>query len=141
MSASVIRLLIDFGLLILIWIIQLIVYPSFLYYNAETLVIWHRKYTSLIGYMVAPLMLVQLGLSIYQISAAFTLYNLISVLIISVIWIITFLQFVPIHSNISKGRVSDKMLSSLVRKNWSRTILWTMLFVYSFLVMFPISNV
>jgi len=132
MSISSVRVLIDFGLVVLIWIIQLIVYPSFLHYTATNLVGWHRKYTPLIGYIVGPLMLGQLGIAIYQVSTDFTLYHSLSILIIATIWIVTFLQFVPIHNNISKGRVNETMLVSLVRKNWSRTILWTLLFAYSF---------
>ncbi len=129
MSISILRLLVDFGLLVLIWVVQLIVYPSFLFYNKENLITWHRKYTPLVGYIVAPLMVLQLSLSIYQISNAVTLYNIISVMMISTIWIITFLQFVPIHNNISNGSTSEKMLLSLVKKNWLRTFLWTLLFV------------
>ena len=134
MSISILRLLVDFGLLVLIWVIQLIVYPSFLYYKKENLITWHRKYTSLVGYIVAPLMVLQLGLSIYQISNAVTPYNIISVMMISTIWIITFLQFVPIHNNISNGSTSEKMLLSLVKKNWMRTFLWSLLFVLNVIV-------
>ncbi len=44
MSLEIIRLLLDFGLVVLIWMIQGIVYPSFLDYNTENLAVWHRKY-------------------------------------------------------------------------------------------------
>ena len=135
MSIAIIRLLLDFGLVVLIWMIQLIVYPSFLYYTTTNLVVWHRKYTQLIGYIVGPLMLGQLGVAIYQVSTDFTLYHSLCILTIAAIWIVTFLQFVPIHNNISKGRINEPMLLSLVRKNWSRTILWTLLFAYSFLML------
>jgi len=131
MSVWVIRLGIDFGLVVLIWMIQLIVYPSFLHYTTANLVGWHRKYTPLIGYIVGPLMLVQLGVAIYQASTDFTLYHSLSILMIAAIWVVTFLQFVPIHNNISKGKISKPMLVSLVQKNWSRTILWTLIFLSS----------
>lgn len=131
MSIEILSLLVNFGLLVLIWIIQLIIYPSFIYYNLENLVAWHRKYTTLIGYIVSPLMLLQLGIAIYQTNIEANSYHLISLVIISVIWISTILQFVPIHRNISKGRLSDKMLKSLVKKNWLRTFLWTILFLFS----------
>ncbi len=135
MSIAVLRLGIDFGLVVLIWMIQLIVYPSFLHYTTTNLIKWHRKYTPLIGYIVGPLMLLQLGISIYQISIEITYYNVISVLFISIIWALTFFKFVPIHNNISKGRISKSMLVSLVQKNWTRTILWTILFMYGFLLL------
>jgi len=132
MSITIIQLLLDFGLVVLIWIIQRIVYPSFLYYNTENLVAWHRIYTSRFSAIVIPLMLGQLGLCIYQVITLSSLYTFISLVIIILIWIATFSQFVPIHSKISQGIVNEKMLISLVKKNWIRTVLWTLLFLYSF---------
>ena len=58
---DIIRLLVDFGLLVLIWIIQLIIYPSFLFYRAKELITWHKMYTKAIALIVIPLMLGQLG--------------------------------------------------------------------------------
>jgi hypothetical protein len=130
MSIFIFRLLIDFGLLVLIWMVQLIIYPSFIYYTSERLVDWHIKYTRLIGFIVAPLMIIQFGIAIYQISWATTSYSVISLTIICAVWLSTFLQFVPIHRNISEGRANDEMLLSLAKKNWLRTVLWTLLFVY-----------
>ncbi len=129
MTVAIIRLLLDFGLVVLIWIIQRIVYPSFLHYSTENLVVWHREYTSRFSAIVIPLMLAQLGISIYQVITLTNLYTLLSLAVIILIWISTFLQFVPIHSNISKENVSEKMLMALVRKNWLRTFLWSLLFV------------
>ena len=129
MTLAIIRLLLDFGLVVLIWIIQRIVYPSFLHYSTENLVVWHREYTSRFSAIVIPLMLAQLGISIYQVITLTNLYTLLSLAVIILIWISTFLQFVPIHSNISKENVSEKMLMALVRKNWLRTFLWSLLFV------------
>ena len=132
MSIAIIRLLLDFGLMVLIWMIQRIVYPSFLDYNTENLVVWHRKYISRLNPIVMPLMFGQLGISIYQVTISVNLYTVLSLGIIVLIWTSTFLQFVPIHSNISKGRVSEKMLKELINKNWIRTALWTLLFLSSF---------
>ena len=129
MYLAIVQLLLDFGLVVLIWIIQLIVYPSFLYYRNENLVAWHRKYTSRFSFIVIPLMFGQLGVSIYQVITFANLYTVLGLVIILLIWISTFLQFVPIHSNITKGIASEKMLNSLVTKNWLRTSLWSLLFV------------
>ena len=136
MSIPIIRLLVDFGLLVLIWMIQCIVYPSFLYFNTENLIKWHRKYTHLIGVIVSPLMLLQLGITAYQIIIEFSLFNVMSLVIISTVWIVTFLLFVPIHNKISKGIVNKEMLVSLVTKNWLRTTLWTLLFVLNIIIDF-----
>jgi len=139
MSIAIFRLLFDFGLVVLIWIIQAVVYPSFLFYNKENLIAWHKIYTSRFSIIVIPLMLGQLGISIYLFILSATIYTVLSLVIISLVWLSTFLQFVPIHSSISKGKVNKSMLVSLVNKNWIRTLLWTILLLYSF-VNFTIKN-
>ena len=57
------RLLLDFGLCILIWMVQLIVYPSFLFFSDNNLFTWHKTYTKAIALIVMPLMLGQLRYS------------------------------------------------------------------------------
>jgi len=134
MTVAIIRLLLDFGLVVLIWMIQRIVYPSFLHYTAENLIIWHKEYTSRFSVIVIPLMIGQLGISIYQAIIVTNLYTVVSLVIVIIIWLSTFLQFVPIHATISKGQVNEKTLNSLVAKNWLRTFLWSLLFVMNFIV-------
>jgi len=133
MHLDIIRLLLDFGLVVLIWIIQRIVYPSFLHYNSNNLVTWHRIYTSRFSAIVIPLMFGQLGVSIYQVVTNPSFYKVSSLVIIILIWISTFAIFVPIHALISNENSSKSDLVSLVNKNWMRTVLWTLLFIYSFL--------
>ncbi|SDS32605.1 hypothetical protein SAMN04487764_1963 [Gillisia sp. Hel1_33_143] len=133
MSIEIIRLLLDFGLLVLIWIIQRIVYPSFAYYSPEKLVNWHTAYTKRFSTIVIPLMFGQLGIAFYQLITQSNFYTIISLLTIAVIWISTFGIFVPIHSKIAKNNGDQKMLTSLVKKNWIRTVLWSFLFIYSLL--------
>jgi hypothetical protein len=58
------RQLIDFGLVVLLWLVQWIIYPSFLQVAPERLVDWHANYTQRMGYIVAPMMFGQLGLSV-----------------------------------------------------------------------------
>lgn len=141
MSIDVVRILFDFGLLVLIWIVQRIIYPSFLHYGTNNLIVWHRKYTLRIGFIVIPLMLGQLGVSIVQVLFVSSIYSVVSLIIIVMVWLSTFLQFVPIHTNISKGIVSEKLVLSLVAKNWLRTFLWTVLFILSLIHLFNTINV
>ena len=134
MTITILRLLIDFGLVVLIWIVQRIVYPGFLFYKPDDLINWHRVYTSRFTFIVMPLILGQLGISIYQLIIKIELYTVLSLMIIILIWLSTFLQFVPVHNEIHKGQFSDKKLDLLIKKNWIRTFLWTALFLYSLLV-------
>ncbi|MFD0861617.1 hypothetical protein ACFQ1M_05325 [Sungkyunkwania multivorans] len=119
-------------MMVLIWIVQRIIYPSFLYYSKENLIIWHRQYTKRFAFIVAPLMLVQLAVAVFDILSP-DIYATLSITMITALWLSTFLMFVPVHNAISKGRTNTEMLLQLVRKNWLRTILWTLLFALSLL--------
>ena len=124
-----VRLLVDFGLLILIWIVQLIIYPSFSHFSKEDLVEWHRKYTALMGFIVVPLMLSELGIYLVTLFTKPTLWNIVGMVLVIAIWVMTFVQFVPMHNAISKGQVDENLLEKLVKTNWGRTLLWSILFI------------
>ena len=125
------ELLCDFGLLVLIWMVQLIVYPSFLYYTPKNLVIWHQKYTGRIAMVVVPLMFGQLGITLYQVYETFQAMTLIKLGLVLFVWVFTFAYFAPTHGKISNGDTSQEQLSRLVGWNWWRTLAWTLVTILS----------
>jgi hypothetical protein len=131
MSLIIARLLIDFGLVILIWMIQLIVYPSFKYCSKEELQKWHKIYTFRIACLVIPLMFGQLSIYGYQVFKYQSAYHILGMAIVVLLWVITFWKFVPLHNSISNHTHSTETLTNLVQKNWDRTGLWTVLFILS----------
>lgn len=122
---------IDFGLVVLIWMTQLIIYPSFRYYSAEELVNWHSKYTISISIIVMPLMLSQVALHAYSLFNEFNILKLVTVLLIIAVWINTFLFAVPLHNKIGIGNEPLKSAGDLVNINWYRTLLWSAIFAIS----------
>ncbi|TPN87706.1 hypothetical protein [Aquimarina algicola] len=128
------RLLLDFGLLVLIWIVQLIIYPGFAYYTQDQLLIWHSKYTTFITIIVMPLMLGQLALYSIQLFLHIDVYVLIIWVLIVLIWSATFLQAVPLHNKIAQNKNKNNIIvNKLIKINWLRTVLWTMVFAFSVL--------
>ncbi|WP_339844796.1 hypothetical protein [uncultured Dokdonia sp.] len=127
-ALSLFQLLIDFGLVVLILMVQLTIYPSFLYYKTEDLVRWHQKYTGAIAMVVGPLMLAQLLLSIYVVfvNQQYLLGGIHLTLVLAT-WIATAIQFVPIHNRIGKSEHTNKDLQKLVHHNWIRVILWILI--------------
>jgi L-cystine uptake protein TcyP (sodium:dicarboxylate symporter family) len=125
------RLVLDFGMVVLIWMVQLLIYPSFKYFEKDGLNQWHSKYTRNISFVVMPLMTIQMILAIFQLYRNSTSYSIISLIFIVVLWLITFAYFVPLHQKITKGLATQRNLQLLVRVNWIRTILWTALFFLS----------
>ncbi len=133
MEFQVLRSIIDFGLVVLIWMVQLIIYPGFKYYGMENLMAWHSRYTVLIGCIVVPLMLAQLVLAAYLAFIKPFQINILIIILIGIIWIVTFLRFVPMHKKITNGFTGDGLLKNLLQENWIRTLLWTVVFALSFL--------
>ena len=133
MSLTLIRLLFDIGLLVLIWLVQLIIYPSFLFYERNNLKRWHVNYTKKITYVVLPLMVGQFITAVILLFNDLSIFTLGSFLIIVSLWIITILIFVPLHNKISTDPVNRPIINKLVRLNWIRTILWSGLFISSLL--------
>ncbi len=122
------RLLFDSGLLVLILMVQLIIYPSFLHYPLKSLIHWHNIYTKRIAVIVIPLMLGQLSISLFQVYEDQAFNTLLYAAIVMFLWAVTLFKFAPMHDEISQGNVSKKFLAQLVRLNWIRTILWILLF-------------
>ena len=131
MDINIIRLLFDAGLFVLIWMVQLVVYPSFLYYEKQNLVKWHNHYSKGLAIIVIPLMFGQLIIASIQLVELSSIETIISLLMVCAVWISTFVQFVPIHNKISKNKVTEKLLKQLVNRNWLRTLLWTLIFGWS----------
>ncbi|MBS9462142.1 hypothetical protein KIM67_06945 [Flagellimonas sp. 389] len=136
MKIEFIRILFDFGLLVLIWMVQLIIYPSFIFYEKADLIKWHQVYVKRISYVVIPLLFGQLLISLWQIYAFVSIYTIGSFALIVCAWISTFTQFVPMHNQISSTKFDTKLLQHLVHRNWLRTALWSSVFIWTALEVF-----
>ena len=134
MELDVLRIGIDFSLVVLIWMVQLLIYPSFLYYSREELHRWHFKYTFRIGSIVIPLMLIQVFVYGTQLMSNQQMFEIGGALIVILIWIITLFRFVPMHNSIMNKNYEEGLLKRLISTNWIRTMLWTILFVWSITV-------
>ena len=112
----------------LIWTIQIVHYPLFALVGESGYAAYQTSHMSRITYVVAPVMLLELGTAVYfafinyePIDRKFFWFGLALILII---WASTAFVQSPIH-----GRLAEKFDADLVRKlvltNWIRTALWT----------------
>lgn len=118
-------LAIDTGLLVLIWIVQVVVYPSFKKVEAEVFENWHQSYTKRMGYIAAPLMIAQLGLAGAQAVTGFDRVALFYLAAVFATWITTFALSVPLHKKLQKYGNDRIVIAKLVSTNWIRTLLWS----------------
>ncbi|TDQ18222.1 hypothetical protein DFQ04_0020 [Algoriphagus boseongensis] len=125
-----IRLSVDSGFFILVWLVQVIIYPSFRYIDSRKLDFWHQLYTQKILYFVGPLLFVQTGVIALQILWD-PLIFMLDGLLLGIIWINTFFFAIPIHNTIDQGESLESALPKLLRVNLWRSLLWTVLFLLS----------
>ena len=121
-----------------IWVIQLVHYPSFHYIDRSRYELFQDFHMRNISWIVFPLMSVELitGILLIQ-SPTFGYPNklfFISMVLLVLIWFLTATLFISIHKNLSKGFNKD-IINKLVNLNWLRTILWSlrMAFIFGFI--------
>ncbi len=133
MDLTEIRTLLDFGMVVILWLVQLVIYPSFLSCDEKRLVAWHRRYTSRVAWVIIPVMFSQLLVVAWlswQYPHPANLYALLALL---ACWTLTFAVSVPLHRKIDAGDTTVLTLERLIRTNWPRTILWTAAFLIGLL--------
>ncbi len=116
-----------------IWIIQLVHYPSFSFISEHKFEAFNKFHQASITYIVMPLMLVEIitGALIFYLAPSQKIYLLLFFLTI-LIWLSTFLLSIPYHSELLNGYNADT-INKLITTNWPRTILWTLrssIFIY-----------
>ncbi|HEA29218.1 MAG TPA: hypothetical protein ENH91_04380 [Leeuwenhoekiella sp.] len=134
-SLDLLRILLDFGMVVLIWIVQLVIYPGMRYYQAEDLQTWHKKYMLHAPFIIIPLMLGQFVIACIQLFQNQNSYTIISVTVLFILWAQTFYQFAPLHKAINNSKKPQEITLKLVKYNWWRTLLWSLLFIYSFIAL------
>jgi hypothetical protein len=123
----------------ILWFVQVVHYPLFQAVPAASFVGYEQLHTSRTGLLVAPLMLAELATAA---ALAFLAWGqeagaqrdafagndapllFLNLVLLTVLWAVTFLVQVPHHEALSKGFDAAR-IQSLVDGNWLRTLLWS----------------
>jgi hypothetical protein len=117
---------ISWGLLLLIWLVQIIIYPGFSRIPSKDFVNYHRWYALRISAIVVPLMICEVIIAIAWLMVDhYSFFSLVSAFLIVIIWLSTFMLQVPIHRRLQSGK-DDARISRLVATNWIRTTAWSL---------------
>lgn len=112
-----------------IWLVQLLVYPSMAQVGADGYAAYHNLHTSRITPVVAPAMIVELLTAIYlvfaRVEAIDKRYFWLGLLLVLIIWASTFFLQVPLHDELVKN-FNAAVQKRLVLTNWLRTAAWTL---------------
>ncbi len=111
----------------LIWVIQILHYPSFHFVDQERFENFESFHAKRISYLVIPFMLTELFTGfylVYSLSSNSLLWGL-NLLTILLLWAITLFVSSPLHGQLLEG-YNNKVVDQLISTNWYRTFLWTL---------------
>ncbi len=133
---SIIHLIFTSFMVGVIWIVQLVHYPSFHYIDFKKYRSFQRFHMEKISFIVVPAMIFELGsgLMLFFFDYKEDWFFILSMVFLLVIWIITAIFFSKLHGKLANGYVNT-VVDSLIKINWFRTLLWT---VRLFLVLYSV---
>ena len=110
----------------IIWIVQILHYPTFLFIDKKQYTEFQQFHMKKISYIIIPIMIVELfsGLGILFLTQKGQILFYGSLALLILIWMLTGLFFTKYHSELSK-KYNQETILQLIRFNWIRTLLWT----------------
>jgi hypothetical protein len=126
-NVSIIQAVCTWVLMGLIWTIQWVHYPMFSFFNTSTPTAF-QDHQRRITYLVGPLMVIELFtavlLAILNISSH-PYFHAINIGLLIIIWAHTGVIMVPLHTKLSTAP-NLKTIQLLVKKNYVRSVAWTL---------------
>lgn len=117
-----------FALTGIVWLVQVLIYPSFKFVGRNRFREAHRTHTTSISLVVAPLMVVELVTSgimaFVKIPGIHPWLSYFGLGLALLIWVSTFAIQVPIHNSLSGG-FEERLARRLVRSNLIRASAWS----------------
>ena len=108
-----------------IWVIQLLHYPSFHFINDQKYIEFQHFHMQRISFIVVPVMLIELASALLLAYFFESSLTIILLALLLGIWGITFIFFTNMHQKLTNG-YDRANVDSLVKINWSRTALWSL---------------
>lgn len=113
------------GLVGLIWVVQLVLYPAFAKVPPAAFPAYHAEHTRAITWVVAPLMILEVATAALLLARGFRPpWFLASLVPLAVNWASTAFVQVPLHGRLARG-LDAAAHRRLVGTNWVRTAAWT----------------
>lgn len=120
-TALLLQLIASAAMTGIIWIVQLAIYPLFALLEGPTFQRYHDRYTSLVTFVIAPTMFLEVATCLWCLYLGNWLTLLAPTILLALNWASTAFIQVPQHSALTPESVPQ-----LVRGNWIRTIAWSL---------------
>ena len=111
---------------------QIVSYPMFLKAE-ENFSVYHMSYVNKISTIAAPLMIIELFLSLLLVILLQSYFAISIFLIMILIFLSTFFIQVPIHEKL-KNNYNIYLCNKLINTNWIRVFLWLSKCIISFIM-------
>ena len=108
-----------------IWVIQLLHYPSFHFINDKKYIEFQNFHMRRISFIVIPTMLTELASALLLAYFFRSSLTIILLALLLGVWAITLIFFTNMHQKLTNG-YNQTIVYRLVQINWSRTILWSL---------------
>jgi hypothetical protein len=109
----------------IIWYVQIVHYPLFAEVGEEVWFRYHADHERRTGWVVAPLMIVELGTAAAIVAiGGHGILAIAGLVAAATTWALTFTLAVPLHRRLNQAR-EPAIMARLVRINWLRTVVWT----------------
>ena len=124
-----------------IWVIQILIYPSFKLLGEKEFSKFHQLHMKKITWIVLPAMLLELATATCLFLGSRSQLFLWNFIYIVLIFLLTFLLNVPTHNKLKFDSETSK--NNLVSRNWPRTIIWSWkaLFLLFIILSYPFGEV
>lgn len=124
----------DFAMFVFLWLVQLLIYPSFNKIKSKEFTIWHKGYQRIILVIMGPIMISQMCFIVLSFIIEMNYNNLFRLLFLSLAWGWTLCVSVPLHKRIQCNNGNETDINTLIKSNWIRTLAWTLiLFTHIFI--------
>ena len=123
---SSIHFMCSLWMMTLIWVVQLLHYPMFLYIPKSNRVIAATFHQQRISWLVMPIMILE-WITLIMIGPEMNWAGnwIIMAILLTIIWVATATLQVPCHQKLLENP-TDNVVRRLVHSNWIRTICWTL---------------
>ena len=108
-----------------IWVIQLLHYPSFHFIGNQKYIEFQYFHMQRISFIVIPAMLIELASALLLTYFFRSIITIILLALLLGVWGITFIFFTNMHQKLTNG-YDHNIVDRLVKINWSRTVLWSL---------------
>jgi len=114
---------VDFALAAVCWLILLCTYPDFARWRAEGFAAAHDAYTRKVGWVIGPLLALQM---VGHLAVAYLDGAYLGLALVVVCWALTAGWSVPCHRRLRDEGPASPALDGLIRSHRWRTALWTL---------------